>query len=256
MSNSTTAKKRQRSPALTAGIVLLFIGIIAMLSLAMFASYDNVTNVFNAITLDIVLIEPDWNPDDGQNVVPNEEIPKNPKIVNNDAADAYVFLRVTVPYDDMTIDDNNSEKGKKVFEGELPYYKFVITDENNEKLYSTSFDNVQLYNKGWLPITGYPKVDTTNKTYTYLYAHVGDDDKLIPLISGATTATALFDEIYVMNFREIDADPEHGITEFPNYNRDVSIKVEAFGIQTGYLPVEAGKEDDPDAIWAVFESLN
>ena len=256
MNPSSATQKRQRSPALTAGLVLLFISIVVMVSLAMFTSYDRVTNAIPAKSLDIILTETKWDPLQGQNAVPNSFIPKNPKIKNNDAADTFVFLKVTVPYDVMTIDDKKTEKGSVVYsDTELPYYKFVTVDDGGRH-YSQQPDNTQLINGGWLLVSGYPEKDTQNKTYTYVYAHVDSSNKLLPLMSGHTTANALFDEIYMLNFRERDADPANGITEFPDYSRDVSVKIEAYGIQTGALKPGNGTTDDPLEVWQILQNLN
>ncbi len=255
MASTTPTKKRQHSPALTAGIALLFIAIVVMVSFAMFTSYDHVSNMISAKTLDIFLTETKWDPREGENVVPNSFIPKNPQIRNNDAADAFVFLKVTVPYDVMTIDDNDSEKGTAVYtDTKLPYYKFV-TLNNGTRLYSDEPDNTQMINAGWLLLTGYPLEDTAKRTYTYVYAHVDAANRLLPLMSGHTTANALFDEIYVLNFRERDADPANGVSEFPDYRRDVGIKVEAYGIQTVALKPGNGTTDDPLEVWQILENL-
>ena len=256
MVQSSAPKKRRRSPALTAGLVLLFIAIVVMVSLAMFTSYDSVTNVLPARSLDIILTETEWDPLQGQDAVPNSFIPKNPRIKNNDAADAFVFLKVTVPYDVMTIDDNDSEKGSIVYsDTELPYYKFV-TKDGQDRNYSRQPDNTQLINEGWLLLSSYPERNTQDKTYTYVYAHVDASNRLLPLMSGHTTANALFDEIYMLNFREREADPANGISEFPDYGRDVSVRVEAYGIQTGALKPGNGTTDDPLEVWQILQDLS
>ena len=90
-------KKRRRSPAMLAAIVLTFLLIVLMITLALFTSVDEVTNVFYAGRVDIVLTESEWVPSKAKYVVPEQEIPKNPKITNNEKTDVYVFLEVTVP---------------------------------------------------------------------------------------------------------------------------------------------------------------
>ena len=58
-----------------------------------------------------------------------------------------------------------------------------------------------------------------------------------------------------MNFRERDADPANGVSEFPDYRRDVGIKVEAYGIQTVALKPGNGTTDDPLEVWQILENL-
>ena len=100
VSGKVNKKKRRRSPAFVAGLVILFLGIVVLISLAMFVSFDEVTNVFEAGKVDIVLTEPDWKPQDGENIVPNEFVKKDPTVINKEeTVNTYVFLKVTVPYE-------------------------------------------------------------------------------------------------------------------------------------------------------------
>ena len=145
MTTQVNTKRRKRSPALVAGLILLFLGIVLLITLAMFASFDEVTNVFEAGKVDIVLTETEWHPEDGDLTVPNTFIDKNPAITNKEeTVNTYVFLKVTIPYDDdkaLVIEEahQNSEddSGEVVYTNEgksgndliVPIYKFVATRE-------------------------------------------------------------------------------------------------------------------------------
>ena len=61
-------KKYKRSPTLTASIILVFLSIVLLITLAMFTSFDEVTNRLEAGKVDIVLIEPHWNPENGDEI--------------------------------------------------------------------------------------------------------------------------------------------------------------------------------------------
>ena len=64
MTTQAKKKQRRRSPGFIAGLVLLFVAIVILLTLAMFTSFDEVTNVFEAGKVDIVLTETEWKPED------------------------------------------------------------------------------------------------------------------------------------------------------------------------------------------------
>lgn len=145
MAEKDNNKKRRRSPAFVAGLVLLFLGIVILLTLAMFASFDEVTNVFEAGKVDIVLTETKWDPKDGDKAVPNTFIPKNPTITNKEeTVDTYVFMKVTVPYDDdaaLIIEkahqDYDNHSGKILYWNNtygymIPIYEFVATGEKSK----------------------------------------------------------------------------------------------------------------------------
>ena len=81
-------------------------------TIAYFTSTDVVTNKFVSSRLDIVLTETKWNPQAAGEVMPGDELDKNPQVMNMERIDAYVFLRVTVPCDTEMVDNNDgSPKG-------------------------------------------------------------------------------------------------------------------------------------------------
>lgn len=293
MTNNETQNKRKRSPATLAGLVLIFLMIVLFISLAMFTSFDEVTNRLEAGRLDITLIEPHWDPEEGEDVEPNKDIPKDPAVRNDENTPAYVFLLVTVPYDDMTIEYNEFGTGsdldtaeKKIMTVEkMPYYKFeVMEDENAAEpvyRYDPGFDADQMvYGSRWKLIDG-PTVevggegqmqnhlitvdDTTRKTYSYLYAYMIENstDKMQPL-NPTNTTHQLFDKLHVTNFREIlekqvTDEQNHTVTSyepFPTYRRDYSVRLETFGIQANFLKANNQTEDNPYKVWEILKNSN
>lgn len=271
MTNTVETKhkrKQKRSPALIAGIILLVFTIILMITLAMFASFDEVTNVFNAGKVDIILTESNWNPENAKNVVPEQVIEKNPKIRNNEEmVDTYVFLKVVVPYIDAStgekpnqLEDNNTSKGSRITPGSdgVPLYKFVVTStgENPTDSYDQALTFAQNVHNGWYLLSGYPKQNIENKTYTYVYAHIQTDSygnnitdpsvKMMPLMAGHETQNPLFDKIRVVNFNEVNLDT----------NRDYSIQIDAYGIQANFLRDNNTTTNDPSQVWAMIEPSN
>ncbi len=213
MTTQAKKKQRRRSPGFIAGLVLLFVAIVILLTLAMFTSFDEVTNVFEAGKVDIVLTETEWKPQDGDNTVPNTFIDKNPNIINKEeTVNTYVFLKVTIPYDDdpaLIIEkahqDTENDSGKIVYSNsgvavdqqKVPLYKFVATGKkadgtgepnplilkNDSNYYITDYNSSeQKINPGWALVNlgvdennqpiANPIVDETHKTFTYIYAHV------------------------------------------------------------------------------------
>ncbi len=282
--NVNNKKKRRRSPGFVAGLVILFIGIVILITLAMFTSFDEVTNVFEAGKVDIVLTEPEWNPNDSDNIVPNTVLPKNPAIVNKDeTVNTYVFLKVTVPYDDSTALQIEKAKqdtspaipsaggvvytntdGKKV-----PVYKFVATEKptQNNGSWTDPTDIYNCYNHdygspdqktnpGWYLLKvdesgSNPIINTENKTYTYIYAYVGttnnssnENPPLCELIHGASTQYPLFNKIYMQNFREREG--------FPGA-RSYNVTIEAFGIQANFLKPNNTTTTIPEEVWPYID---
>lgn len=272
--NKNKNKKKKRSPGLIAGMILVVLMIILLVTLAMFMSYDEVTNVFVSGKLDIVLVEPNWDPSNAVNIVPNAELPKDPKVYNNEV-DADVFLEVTVPYVTLKIDDNNTEKGKLLTGGnnwstgpdgskyvDVPLYKFMVntrTEDSPAYEHNTDYSSpAQSVNSGWYLMTDgvnntYTKKDDTNKTYIYRYAYVDNTGNMQPMIQGTSTPT-LFDKIKLINFRE---DDEGNKPEFTfDRNRDYSIKVQAYGIQAYFLAENNTTKTAPAEVWAVLQSIS
>ena len=263
------SEKRKRPPALKAMIVLCFLLILVLLTMALLTSMDEVTNVFDAGKVDIILKEPDWNPPDAQHVVPEQEIFKNPYIYNNENTDVSVFLKVTVPCVQTEIERNNdaghkgevllNETGSKGTKVKVPMYKFMIMtngrntpDDKNDDTYaydhsiengSTANYFDQNINGGWTLMNNMSGMSgvglsTDGKTYTYIYAHTGNDEKLLPLKPDTQTEYPLFDKIKIVNFDE-NYDP----------NRNYSILVEAYGIQSYFLRENNGTTYDPVDVW-------
>ena len=109
--NSRKKKKKKRSPILAASIVFVLIIIVLLITLAMFTSFDEVTNVFSGGKVDIVLTEPNWSPSKALNIVPETILDKDPYVTNNEDTQVYVFLEVTVPYGNIEVE--NTEKNNK-----------------------------------------------------------------------------------------------------------------------------------------------
>ena len=244
--SSVKKKKKRRSPAMAAALVGLLIMMVLVLTLAMFTSSDLVTNRFQSGKIDIVLLEPNWNPSNATTVLPGDNINKDPKVKNVDELDVYVFLKVTVPAVKMQLEkDTDTDNGKVNYNTDtdqtnwidIPMYKFVannVTPTTNATV--PSFD--QSINPQWTLINS-QSVD--NGKYTYIYAYKGNNatDTLKELKPNTETET-LFDSINVNNFNE----------NYTFSSRNYGINIEAYGIQADYLDVN----NIPDDVWAKIQS--
>ncbi|MEE3450076.1 MAG: hypothetical protein VZR27_05165 [Acutalibacteraceae bacterium] len=241
MKRQKSNKKQNRSSLKLMIISLGLLIILLTVTLAMFTSGDFVSNRFSGGKVDISLIEPDWQYENGMNVIPGDIIPKNPGVVNNEKLDVYVFLKVTVPCDtDLVIEnDQGEDKGKPLSAVyPVPLYKFIDKDDQM----NTDLNSTQQVNAEWVLIYGYPVTNTDNTEYTYVYGYIGSNQnpkRLEALSENQKTTQPLFNKIQVLNFGEKGFDSE----------RSYGITVKAYGIQTQFLNGDL-TTNIPDEVWA------
>ena len=233
---SKVRKKKRRSPAMAAVLVALVIMMVLITTLAMFTSRDLITNRFESGKLDIVLLEPNWKPSQAAYVQPGDSIPKDPQVKNADETDAYVFLKVTVPYVELKLDNADGTKNSTT-NTIVPLYKFVTgtqSDPNTDQF-------TQTVNSAWYLMQDKSGADTENKTYTYLYGYKGTNgaDALAVLAPDSTTEP-LFDSLKVSNFNEGSALVPAG---------SYSVNVEAYAIQAKYLANGNDTTNIPSTVW-------
>lgn len=267
MTNHVKKQKKKRSPALAAAIILLFVIIsVLIFTLAFFTSFDEITNVFNSGRIDIILTEPKWKPEKAKNIVPSAYLDKDPYITNNEDVPVYVFLKVTVPAVKYDYDKTYSNKGEietGVTIDYLPVYKFVtLTGTSNAPEKNDNFDSNQIFYDKWALVPGTtespnPKLVNAaganaakNAAYEYVFYYKGDETTAnTPAVLNPHTQTdkPLFDQIYLQNFRNTQ-------TTKLFVDRDYSIKVEAYGIQSGYLNESAAGVGTtrPAIIWSII----
>ena len=243
---------KRRANTLSAAIALMVFMVVIIVTLAMFTSTDMVTNRFNGANLDILLTESKWDPSKAKNIVPETVLDKNPTVTNIDEVDAYVFLKVTVPYATVYLEDySGTNKGQKLSGSpmSIPLYKFgqrkSTFNTDGSVTYAAENEDSQLINSGWVQVGGY-QANATANTRTYVYAHVNSLNQLIPLMKGTTTQYPLFDKIKLVNFNEETG----GSVSLP---ADYSIRVEAYGIQANYS-VNGTTSTVPLDVWHVIDS--
>lgn len=187
--------------ALLSCIIVLALGIYG--TALYLTDNDSATNTITIGEIKIDLLEPDWT--DTDNVVPNQELTKNPQIKNIGINDAVVFMTVEVPVDNITITADDGTKGTKA-RNELFWFK---DSADGLSTHANNFDS------NWVHLdTKDNGSNLTGDSRTYVFAYK------TPIAKNETT-TPLFDKIQVKNF--IENEIAVGMTE--------EIRINAYGIQ-------------------------
>ena len=100
-----TTNKRKEKPLSTTALLVFVMVLVISFCMSAFVSTDIVTNKFSASTLDIALIEAKYDKLTQQQkstLIPNKRLDKDPKVMNTDTTDAFVFLKITVPVTSIT----------------------------------------------------------------------------------------------------------------------------------------------------------
>ncbi len=213
--------RRKKDRLLIAAFVLLLL-ITLLTSLSFFISYDLVTNSFHSANLDILLLESqyDLTPADERNdLTPNKQLHKDPRIMNLEQADAFVFLKVTVPVGMITdvLEDGTKtvRQAQELFRIKTEENKDVTNRESSFNTLPRSADDTEY----WVELTDLEEgTDLSGGTRTYVFGYS------VFLKQEEVTET-LFDYVQLKNIVQYEADA----------GRPLHIGVEAFGIQTDHL---------------------
>ncbi len=229
MQSGRKNKKLNKRTLLLLFAAVLMIGAAAF-TLALLFQDDKVTNRFTAASLAIELIEENYDAlTDRQRatLVPNALLDKDPKIKNTDNANAFVFLKVTVPVQSVTYIAPDGTRGTKAPQ-ELFYLK-TSSDQNEE---SSSFNTAD-DGEHWVRLESAENgAELSGSTRTYVFGYS------VYLRPDETTET-LFDYIQLKNILQYELDPSAALF----------VNVEAYGIQADYLK---GIEKDSGNVKAVM----
>lgn len=235
MSQTKTRQKRsklrrKKDNLLIAAFVLL--GLITLLtSLAFFNSFDLVTNSFRSADLDILLLESNYDlmpPEERSQLIPNKQLPKDPRILNVEQTDAYVFLKVTVPVGRIT---DVQEDGTRTVKQAQELFR-IKTEENQDVTNrETTFNTAPKApddREFWVELPSLEEgTDLSGKTRTYVFGYS------VYLRQDESTET-LFDYVQLKNLIQYEASPD----------QPLHIEVKAFGIQTDHLNESLQKDID------------
>lgn len=204
-------------------------------TMAYLTDSETADNVFTLGSVKIDLEEPHY-PGNGSaevtDIVPNEEVQKDPLVKNTGDNDAIVFLKMTVPVETVQAVDDDGTKHESA-PSELFFFKTGALGEGFT-------DHTNKFNEKWERLedkeTG-ADLAGTERTYVFAYK-----TKLAP---GAST-DALFDKIQLKNYAEgyIDGSVEN-------------IKIDTYAIQADNLIVSQAKADPdnltPDSEKAIYD---
>jgi len=220
-------KRNWKNKAMAAALALVGCMSITGIS-AYFTDGQAVTNTFTIGSISLELMEPGWVAANGQNVVPEQEIRKDPQIKNDGVNDEYVFLEVVLPYANIqTANDNGT--WNPAADVELFSYDVNTAD--------------------WVQVGNAVK-NAADKTVTYVYAYA-KQDTMTALKAGVTTPP-LFEYVRLANVAE-----DQGLE-----GASVEILINAYGIQTTNLNdgdttvdgVNSDGKTTPADVWAVVNA--
>ena len=216
-----TTSKKVRTGLLCGALV----GVLSIAGImAYFTDGDTATNTMTVGRISIDLQEPNWEPE--EDITPGQDIEKDPQVKNDGENDAYIFLKVSVPYANVTVANENGTKGAKA----------------DTELFSYDV------NEGWVEVGAAVKNEDEG-TMEHLYAY-GSADAMTTVAKNETTP-ALFN--YVRFANVIEGEGLEGTTQ--------DIVIDAYGIQT--LNVNDGTDINgdnadgkvaPTDVWAVLNN--
>ncbi len=202
----------KRKKLIIAAVVMLLVFLIGG-AIAYFTDHDEATNVFTIGSVKITLSEPNWDPEDAEDLMPNAVVPKDP-VVKNDStkgstSPAYVFVKVEVPCYTTAATANPAS---------TTYELFTFTP-----------------NSEWTQLS-HTACATSSQKAEYVF-YYGTGGTLTPLAVDATTTSAVFDEVTLANIDGSETLPQ-----------SVEMPVTAYGIQTEGL----GTNPTPATVYGNF----
>lgn len=204
-------------------------------TMAYLTDVDQETNTFTIGEVKVDLTEPDYPGNDSDAVkelVPNQEVMKNPQITNTGTNDALVFMTVTVPVGEVTVVASDGTKGEMAA---TDLFWFKNADD-------MSADAANNWDEGWIQLTdkehftgaaGETASDLTGAvdgTHTYVFAYES-------AVGNGESTSALFDKVQLKNVIEQELDPSVA----------QNIVVKAYAIQAAEI-IESGNTDLAETI--------
>ena len=193
---------------------------------AYFTDTHTIVNSFTIGQIKQQLDEPNFNPDDAKDIVPNKVITKDPTVTNTGANDQYVFMSVEVPYDtDIPQLNDNGYIEKAAGSGPVELFTYATND-------------------GWVLFNTVDDADTETITRYYYW---GADGQLATL-SPQEATNPLFDSVKFVNTAE-------GYWQYDDMGliNEESIVVKSYGIQDSYLD---GTNGSPEGVFGLIQRNN
>ena len=203
--------KKQLVAAAAAGLMVLSMG--AYGSIAYLTDNEAATNTFTVGKVQIDLTEPNYpgnDDDEPKDLVPNQEVAKDPMVTNTGVNDAIVFATVTVPVKNVTVVADDGTRGTK-----SPTELFWFKDADD-----TAGTHVNHFNTNdWMELAAketYGTADGSATTYVFVYkTALAADAKTSPL----------FDKVQLKNIMENEV----------TAGEDQKVHVRAYAIQAAEI---------------------
>ena len=204
---------------------------------AYFTGTDEATNVWTVGEVDIQLNEDAYDAagDEARtDIVPNSEFAKDPVIENTGTNDAFVFLKVSIPQDNLIAANQDGTRQAKAVQELFDYQ----------------------WNAGWTVVETQANKDidgnATEKFNTYVLAYTGDNANACEAIAAGELTTVLFKNAATA----VEHPNQVGVITFKNFienqgleGQTINLPVKAFGIQTTDLGTN--NTTDPAQVWSI-----
>lgn len=235
--------KKNVKPIVIAGAAVACLGIAGVA--AYFTDSETLTNTFTVGKVDITPSEPSWPETPPEDIVPNQEVPKDPKISNVGANPAYVFLQVKIPTANVKVANTDGTVGEAAL---TELFTMQGLDTDNWCKIGEAFDYTDEDNH-------------TFKVYTFAYGPNAAEAPTILEIndnvdgSGKDETPSLFTSVRFANIIE-------GYEEIET--QQLNVDVISYAIQTDWLSdTENDATDDHGTnklsatqVWQIFATQN
>lgn len=237
-------KNKKRKIFLIASGCVLLVALTVGVTFSYLTDRKTAENVFTVGDVYLRIEEPNYPEQESSRVmVAYSKISKDPIIKNTGTNDEFVFMKVTVPLEKVTLINTNGTKGNKQ---KQEIFNIISKDANAQECTGNADFS---YNPNWV----YIEKQTTDNTTSYVFAY----NKV--LLASAHTETAgrtktepLFDEVQLKSILEGDI-PENAVK---------NIKIEAYGIQSDRmygvsdLDVESPTEQQLKDLYRIYVNQN
>lgn len=193
--------------------------------MAYLTDHQEVTNTFTVGEVEVELTEPDYpgnTSDEVKNLVPNQEVSKNPQIANTGANEAIVFMTVEVPVGNVTVVKDDGTKEEK---GITDLFWFKMATDNIGGTIANNFNT-----NTWMELPALrdiSEVEGTDSRYVFAYKDlVGESGNA----EGTDKTEPLFGKVQLKNIIE---------DEVAN-DRNLNVNVKAYAIQASNILEDNG----------------
>lgn len=172
-------KRAKKRLILTSAAVLMIVAAAVGGMLAYLTDTDSVTNTFTVGEVNIDLTEPGYSSQKAQDIVPNQTIKKDPTVTNIGENDAIVFLKVTVPVQNVATAELNGtltepKTGDQLTKKNQELFTMIGTSGvagNSQHMFNLAGTGI-----GWIELTGQEQVSADGTTWE-IFVNYSDIDK-------------------------------------------------------------------------------